>query len=245
MTGIEALIRWRSPERGLVLPSEFIPVAEDCGVIVQIGRWALREACLQARAWQDAGFPCLPLSVNVSAMEFRHLGFIDGVQEILRETGLAAQSLVLELTEGVLMEDAESTVSVLQQLKNLGIGIAVDDFGTGFSSLSYLRQFPIDILKIDISFIREITAANGESAILSAIIRMGNSLKYRIVAEGIELLEQRAYLLGQGCAEGQGYLFRWPIPALEFAGLFLDSTWDRLQAVGEVGSLWGQSRDWV
>jgi diguanylate cyclase (GGDEF)-like protein/PAS domain S-box-containing protein len=221
ITGVEALIRWESPDRGFVPPSEFIPVAEDSGLIVQMGRWVLHSACEQARAWQDAGLPPVPISVNVSALEFRHLGFIDGVQAALSETGLAARYLVLELTEGVLMEDVESTVSLLSQLKSLGVHLAVDDFGTGFSSLSYLRQFPIDVLKIDISFVREIGPVQTDSAILSAIINMGNSLKYRVIAEGIEIDKQRAYLLDKQCAEGQGYLFSPPLPAPQLVDLFL------------------------
>ena len=236
ITGIEALIRWESPDRGLVQPSEFIPVAEDCGLIVQIGRWALHAACSQARAWQGAGFPLVPISVNVSAVEFRHLGFIDGVQAALSETGLPARYLVLELTEGVLMEDVESTVSLLRQLKSLGVHLAVDDFGTGFSSLSYLRQFPIDILKIDISFVREIGPGQTDSAILAAIINMGNSLKYRVIAEGIEIDKQRTYLLAQRCAEGQGYLFSRPLPVPQFVDVFPAESWGQLQESGDLRS---------
>jgi EAL domain-containing protein (putative c-di-GMP-specific phosphodiesterase class I) len=170
ITGVEALVRWQQPERGLVPPAQFVPIAEDCGLIVQIGRWVLREACRQARAWQDAGLPPLPISVNVSAVEFRDKGFVEGVRTILAETGLEARYLELELTEGVLMDDAESTASVLQELKMMGVHLAVDDFGTGYSSLSYLRQFPIDVLKIDRSFVNQITADPDDSTIVSAII---------------------------------------------------------------------------
>jgi diguanylate cyclase (GGDEF)-like protein/PAS domain S-box-containing protein len=219
ITGVEALIRWQQPQRGLVPPSQFVPIAEDCGLIIQIGRWVLREACWQARAWQNAGLLPLPIAVNVSAVEFRDKGFVHGVRAILLETGLEARYLELELTEGVLMEDRESTASTLQELKMLGVHLAVDDFGTGFSSLSYLRQFPIDVLKIDQSFIHQITGDSEVSSIVSAIIHMGKSLKHLVVAEGIETQEQRAYLQTQRCTEGQGYLFSRPLAAAQFAHL--------------------------
>jgi diguanylate cyclase (GGDEF)-like protein/PAS domain S-box-containing protein len=219
ITGVEALIRWQQPDRGLVPPSQFVPIAEDCGLIVQIGRWVLREACRQARAWQNAGLPPLPISVNVSAVEFCDQGFVEGVRTILSETGLEARYLELELTEGVLMEDAETTASVLQELKMLGVHLAVDDFGTGYSSLSYLRQFPIDVLKIDQSFIRQITTDPDDSSIVGAIIHLGKSLQHLVVAEGIETQEQRAYLQTQRCTEGQGYLFSRPLAAAQFAHL--------------------------
>jgi EAL domain-containing protein (putative c-di-GMP-specific phosphodiesterase class I) len=220
ITGVEALIRWQQPDRGLVLPAQFVPIAEDCGLIVQIGRWVLREACSQARAWQNAGLPSLPIAVNVSAVEFRDKGFVEGVRTILSETGLAARYLVLEVTEGVLiMEDAESTASALQELKMMGVQLAVDDFGTGYSSLSYLQRFPIDVLKIDQSFVHQITADPDDSSLMSAIIHMGKSLKHLVVAEGIETQEQRAYLQTQRCTEGQGYLFSRPLAAAQFAHL--------------------------
>jgi len=219
ITGVEALIRWQQPDRGLVLPSQFVPIAEDCGLIIQIGHWVLREACRQARAWQNAGLRPLPIAVNVSAVEFREKGFVEGVRAILSETGLEARYLELELTEGVLMEDAESTASVLQELKRMGVHLAVDDFGTGYSSLSYLRQFPIDILKIDQSFVHQITADPNVSSIVSAIIHMGKSLNHAVIAEGIETQEQRAYLQTQRCAEGQGFLFSRPLGAAQFAHL--------------------------
>jgi diguanylate cyclase (GGDEF)-like protein/PAS domain S-box-containing protein len=219
ITGVEALIRWQQPDRGLVLPAQFVPVAEDCGLILQIGRWVLREACRQARAWQDAELRHMRISVNVSPVEFRDNGFVEGVRAILLETGLEARFLELELTEGVLMEDAKSTACVLQELKKMGVHLAVDDFGTGYSSLSYLRQFPIDVLKIDQSFVQQITSNSDDSTIVSAIISMGKSLKHIVVAEGIETREQRAYLQTQACAQGQGYLFSRPLPAAQFANL--------------------------
>jgi diguanylate cyclase (GGDEF)-like protein/PAS domain S-box-containing protein len=219
ITGVEALIRWQQPDRGLLQPAQFVPIAEDCGLIVQIGRWVLREACRQARAWQKAGLPLLPIAVNVSAVEFRDEGFVGGVRAILSETGLEARYLELELTEGVLMEHAESTAAVLQELKTMGVHLAVDDFGTGYSSLSYLQQFPIDVLKIDQSFVHRITGDPDDSQIVSAIISMGKSLKHLVVAEGIETQEQSAFLQAQHCAEGQGYLFSRPLAAAQFAHL--------------------------
>jgi len=224
ITGVEALIRWRQSDRGLVPASQFVPIAEDCGLIIPIGRWVLREACRQARAWQDAGLPPLPIAVNVSAVEFREKGFVESVRTILSETGLAARYLKLELTERVLMDDVESTASVLQELKIMGVHLAVDDFGTGYSSLSYLRQFPIDVLKIDQSFVQQITADPDDSTIVSAIINMGKSLKHLVVAEGIETQLQRAYLQALSCAEGQGYLFSRPLAADQFAHLLQTST---------------------
>jgi diguanylate cyclase (GGDEF)-like protein/PAS domain S-box-containing protein len=221
ITGVEALIRWQQPGLGLVPPSQFVPIAEDCGLIIPIGRWVLREACRQAREWQDAELPFKRVSINVSAVEFRSKGFVEGVRTILSETGLEARYLDLELTERVLMEDAESTAAVLRELKTMGVQLAVDDFGTGYSSLSYLQQFPIDVLKIDKSFVHRITADPDGSSIVSAIIDMGKNLKQRVIAEGIETEEQRAFLQAHHCAEGQGYLFSRPLAAAQFAHLLL------------------------
>jgi len=219
ITGAEALIRWQHPDLGLVPPAQFVPVAEDCGLILQIDRWVLREACRQAREWQQAGLPFKRVSVNVSAVEFRAKGFVEGVRATLSETGLLPHFLDLELTEGVLMEDAESTAAVLQELKSMGVHLAVDDFGTGYSSLSYLQQFPLDGLKIDQSFVRRITGDSGDCPIVNAIISMGKSLKHLVIAEGIETEAQKAYLQSQHCAEGQGYLFSRPVAAAQFAKL--------------------------
>jgi diguanylate cyclase (GGDEF)-like protein/PAS domain S-box-containing protein len=219
ITGVEALIRWQRPDRGLVPPCEFVPIAEDCGLIIQIGRWVLRETCRQAREWQESGLPFKRVSVNVSAAEFRDTDFIKGVRTVLSETGLEAQYLDLELTEGVLMEDVVSTAEVLRELKSMGVHLAIDDFGTGYSSLSYLHQFPIDVLKIDKSFVHRITGDPYDSAIVSSIIDLGKNLKHRVIAEGIETQEQLAFLQTQHCAEGQGYLFSRPLAAAQFAHL--------------------------
>jgi len=224
ISGAEALIRWQQPDRGLVPPTQFVPIAEDCGLILPIGRWVLREACRQARAWQDAGLPLLPIAVNVSAVEFRDKGFVEGVRTILSETGLPARYLELELTEGVLMEDAESAAAVLLELKAMGVRLAVDDFGTGYSSLSYLRKFPIDALKIDKSFIHQDTADPDESTIVSAVIAMGRSLRLRVVAEGVETLEELMVLQGLDCDEAQGFYFSRPVGAAQFADLLQRGT---------------------
>jgi len=219
ITGVEALIRWRQPDGTLVPPAEFVPIAEDCGLIVPIGRWVMREACKQARAWQDAGLRHLRMAVNVSAVEFREKGFVENVRQILSDTGLRPHYLVLELTERVLMEDAASTALVLEELKTMGVHLAVDDFGTGYSSLSYLRQFPIDVLKIDQSFIQKISSNLDDSTIISAIIGMGRNLHHIVIAEGIETQEQITYLQSQHCEEGQGYLLSPPVGAIQFGHL--------------------------
>jgi diguanylate cyclase (GGDEF)-like protein/PAS domain S-box-containing protein len=219
ITGAEALIRWKHPVRGMVPPSDFIPIAEDCGLIVPIGNWVLREACKQARTWMDAGLPLATMAVNISAMEFRDEDFLDGVFRILRETGLDPAALELELTESVLMKRAESTQSILKILRGSGIQLAVDDFGTGYSSLSYLRKFPIDALKIDQSFIRQITTAPDETTIVTAVISMGRSLKLRVVAEGVETMEELTFLQAHQCEEAQGYYFSRPVLPERFAQL--------------------------
>lgn len=175
MTGAEALIRWQDPHLGLVYPAQFVPIAEDNGLIVPVGRWVLREACRQVQAWLDSGLRAVPVAVNISAVEFRHEGFLDGVALILKETGLAPRYLQLELTESILMHDAESSESVLEALKAMGVKLAIDDFGTGYSSLSYLKRFPIDTLKIDQSFVRDIASDADDATIVAAIIGMGKT----------------------------------------------------------------------
>jgi diguanylate cyclase (GGDEF)-like protein/PAS domain S-box-containing protein len=219
ITGAEALIRWLHPQRGLISPMMFVPVAEDSGMILPIGMWVRREACQQARAWQDAGLPRLPVAVNISVVEFRDQNFLESTRAILKETRLEPHFLELELTESVLMQHAETTTVVLQQLKAMGVQLAVDDFGTGYSSLSYLRRFPIDALKIDRSFVREITSNPDDATIVSAVISMGRSLKQRVIAEGVETREQLAFLQNQKCAEGQGYYFSRPVAPKKFARL--------------------------
>ncbi|MHB8849382.1 MAG: putative bifunctional diguanylate cyclase/phosphodiesterase, partial [Burkholderiales bacterium] len=199
IVGVEALIRWQHPQLGLLLPAQFVRIAEDSGLILPIGRWVLRQACLQAQLWQQAGLSPITIAVNTSALEFRAEGFVENIRNTLTEIGLEPGLLELELTESVLMRDVESTGSVLQALAGLGIKLAVDDFGTGYSSLSYLRQFPIDTLKIDQSFVNQITSNPGDAAIVSAVIGMGRSLKHSVIAEGVETREQYAYLRDQQC----------------------------------------------
>jgi diguanylate cyclase (GGDEF)-like protein/PAS domain S-box-containing protein len=221
MTGAEALIRWSSPDRGLVYPNQFVSIAEACGLIVPIGRWVLREACRQFQAWLDEGLPAVPVAVNTSAVEFKHDDFLDGVASILEETGLAPRYLELELTESVLMHDAESSVSVLEALKGMGVRLAIDDFGTGYSSLSYLKRFPIDTLKIDRSFVCDIASDGNDSTIVSAVIAMSRTLGQRVIAEGVETQEQLAFLRTRQCEEGQGFHFSRPLSAEDFRRLLL------------------------
>jgi diguanylate cyclase (GGDEF)-like protein len=219
ITGAEALLRWMHPTRGSVPPAEFIPVAEDCGLIVPIGNWVLREACRQARAWVADGLPETAMAVNVSAIEFQSGTFVNDVRVALDETGLDPSLLELELTEGVLMKQVGSTAAILQELRESGIQVAVDDFGTGYSSLSYLRKFPIDALKIDQSFVRHITATGDDTSIVTAVISMARSLKLRVIAEGVETLEQLDFLREHQCDEAQGFLFSRPVPPRQFAEL--------------------------
>jgi diguanylate cyclase (GGDEF)-like protein/PAS domain S-box-containing protein len=215
VTGLEALVRWRHPQRGLIPPKEFIPVAEDSGLIVPIGRWVLRESCRQARMWLDAGLLVGRIAVNISAVELRAKDFVAGVRAILSETGLDSRHLELELTETFLMSDSNATASTLQQLKALGVHLALDDFGTGYSSLSYMRRYPIDTLKIDQSFVRDLATDTADASIVNAVINMGKSFKMRVVAEGVETREQLSYLKGQSCPEGQGYYLSRPMAAGE------------------------------
>ncbi|MGB6431307.1 MAG: EAL domain-containing protein [Candidatus Acidiferrales bacterium] len=219
ITGAEALIRWTHPTRGLVSPAQFIPVAEDCGLILPIGNWVLREACKQARAWADSGLIATKMSVNISAVMFRDDHFLDGVFAILDQSGLDPKFLELELTESILMKRVGTTQSILANLRAKGVQVAVDDFGTGYSSLSYLTKFPIDSLKIDQSFIRQISTAPGENTIVTAIISMGRDLNLRVVAEGVETREELAFLQAHDCDEAQGYYFSRPVPADQFAKL--------------------------
>jgi diguanylate cyclase (GGDEF)-like protein/PAS domain S-box-containing protein len=219
IVGAEALVRWRHPQLGLVPPGKFIPVAEVSGLIVLIGEWVLAEACRQNRAWQQAGLPSISVAVNISAVQFRSGRIEDNVAAVLADTGLAPELLELELTEGIVMAGADATVETLQRISNLGVKLAIDDFGTGYSSLSYLKRFPIDRLKIDQSFVRDIVTDTDDWAISSAIISMGHSLRLKVIAEGVEHVEQLDMLRRQGCDEVQGYYFSVPLPADDFAAL--------------------------
>jgi diguanylate cyclase (GGDEF)-like protein/PAS domain S-box-containing protein len=219
ITGAEALIRWLRPDRGLVSPLQFIPIAEESGQILPIGQWVLREACRQAQAWVDSGLRAIPVAVNVSSLEFRSEGFLDSLRAILKETRLDPNYLELELTETVLMQHAESSVSVLGTLKSIGVRLAVDDFGTGYSSLSYLKRFPIDSLKIDQSFVRDMATDSDDATIVSAVISMARSLRQCVIAEGVETVEQMAFLQAHSCDEAQGYYFSKPVVAHQLAKL--------------------------
>jgi diguanylate cyclase (GGDEF)-like protein/PAS domain S-box-containing protein len=219
ITGVEALIRWAHPERGLVCPGEFIPIAEECGLIMPIDRWVLREACRQVKSWEESGLRIVPVSVNVSSLEFRSADFIQGLSTILNDTRLMPKYLELELTESVLMRRVESTTSMLDGLNAIGVRLAIDDFGTGYSSLSYLKRFPIDILKIDQSFVRDISIDPDDAAIVTAVITMAKSLRKSVVAEGVETEEQLSFLRAHGCEEAQGYYFSRPLGPEQFADL--------------------------
>jgi diguanylate cyclase (GGDEF)-like protein/PAS domain S-box-containing protein len=220
ITGVEALIRWLHPQRGLIYPEKFVPVAEECGLILGIGQWVLLEACNQARAWRDEGLGDVPVSVNVSATEFGAKDFLSGVRAVLIATGVEPQNLELELTESVLMHDAEAAVVTLIKLKAMGVQVAIDDFGTGYSSFTYLRRFASDALKLHHSFVQEIAVDPRDAAIVSAMINLGKSLKQRIIAEGVETSTQLQFLRHHGCGEGQGYYFSRPVVAERVANLF-------------------------
>ena len=219
ITGVEALVRWCHPQRGFVLPGDFISIAEECGLIVPIGRWVLREACRQARVWQDTSLPQICIAINISAVELRAPDFVSGVRAILTETGLDPRYLELELTETVLMRDSRIVADLLTELKDIGVLLALDDFGTGYSSLSHLKRFPIDTLKIDQSFVRDLTTDADDASIVSAVISMGKSLHMGVVAEGVETREQLDFLREQCCTQGQGYYFCRPVPAEAFGRL--------------------------
>ena len=213
--GVEALLRWMHPTRGSIPPLCFIRVAEESGMILPIGAWALREACKQGRSWVDQGLPPITVAVNVSAVQFRDEHFLDGIFSALRETGLDPGCLELELTESVLMRQPELAVATLKKLRGRGVVVSVDDFGTGYSSLSYLKKLPLDILKIDQSFVHQLSRNPDAAAIAIAIISMGQSLNLRIIAEGDETADDLAFLKAHGCQEAQGYYFSRPVPAGE------------------------------
>ena len=226
--GAEALLRWRHPEMGLVPPSEFIPILDETGMIIPVGDWALREACRQNREWQDRGLPPIRVAVNLSVRQFIQRDLADTIIRALDAVGLSAEYLELEITEDLFLEHNETNIITLSRLKNMGIHISIDDFGTGYSSLSYLKRLPIDTLKIDQSFVRDIGTDPDNKAIASAIIAMASSLRLNVLAEGVETDEQLAFLRAQGCNEIQGFSFSHPLPAEEFEQLLRDGRQMRL-----------------
>ncbi|MFO1129546.1 MAG: EAL domain-containing protein [Rhodospirillales bacterium] len=231
VVGMEALLRWQQPDEGLVSPAEFIPVAEENGLILPIGDWVLHQACRQASAWQQAGLPPLVISINLSAVQFRHRLLVERLGRVLADTGIDPTLIELELTESVLMEDTKLSASLLAQIKDLGIKISVDDFGTGYSSLSYLKRFALSTLKIDTSFVSDLTRDAGDEAIVGAMIALGHRLGLRVVAEGVECPSQLELLKRMGCNEAQGYLFSRPVDAASF------EEWVRARSGG-----WGDPR---
>jgi diguanylate cyclase (GGDEF)-like protein len=215
VVGFESVVRWQEPELGLVGPDEFIPIAEETGLIVQLGEWILREACRRLADWRARGVCPVPISVNLSPHHFRGPGLVARVEEILAETGVPATSLGVEITENVLLDDAEAAIGILTRLRSAGVQVALDDFGTGYSSLSYLRRLPVDALKIDRSFVSDIASEEPAAALTASIVAMGNALGLRVVAEGVEDEQQRSLLRAWGCQVAQGFLFGRAVPALE------------------------------
>ena len=222
IVGMEALVRWQHPEMGLVSPAEFIPLAEDTGLISPIGEWVLRSACAQTKSWQDCGFTSLRVSVNLSPRQFQQPDLLLMIERQLKETGLDPAFLELEVTESSVMKNAESAINTLRELKAMGITISIDDFGSGYSSLSYLKHLPIDVLKIDQSFVRDMTADPNDAAIVMAIIQLAHSLQLKVNAEGVETEEQLRFLRLLRCDEMQGYLFCRPLPVEAFEQLLIE-----------------------
>ena len=241
MTGAEALLRWQHPSRGLVMPESFIPLLEDTGLVIPVGEWVLQQACLQGRRWHNAGHDSLNVSVNLSMKQFRAGTLLDSVRHALGESGLPPRSLELEITETVLVDDAEQALDLMHDLKNIGVTLSIDDFGTGYSSLNYLRRFPIDLLKIDGSFIRDVIRNRGDAAITTTIAVMAKSLHLGILAEGVETREQARCLKTIGCHNMQGFLFGGPVPVENFGAQLGEMNvlelagFDRLPGVGGPG----------
>ena len=223
LRGVEALVRWRHPERGVVSPAHFIPIAEESGLILPLGEWVLRQALRQLKAWQKEGLPAFRISINISALQFQQRGFPDFLHTQILECGVDARLVELELTEGILMQNVDTVLTTLGRIKELGVSLAIDDFGTGFSSLSYLRRFPIDRLKIDQSFVRDIEHTPANESIAHAIVALANSLSLEVVAEGIEKLAEKQVIEHLRCGEGQGYLFSQPLPAQDLAAWVIEN----------------------
>ena len=220
--GVEALVRWNHPERGSVNPAEFIPLAEETGLILSVGQWVLREACVQRQRWTDAGMAPFSVAVNCSAVQFIRGDMIGDIDHAISASGLDPRWLEVELTESLLLQDIDAGIAALRRMKQLGIQVAIDDFGTGFSSLSYLKRLPVDKLKVDQSFVKDLASDPGDAAIVSAIVTLSRNLGLTVVAEGVETLEQYDILRGYGCNEAQGYLISWPMDVQAFEKWFRD-----------------------
>jgi EAL domain-containing protein (putative c-di-GMP-specific phosphodiesterase class I) len=220
--GLEALVRWQHPSKGFIAPSLFIPLAEESDLILELGEFVLRTGCEQIMTWQREGMPVVPLAVNISAVQLQRAGFADFIRRVLHETGMPPQQLALEITESSLMANMQQHAAELQSLRADGVGIEIDDFGTGYSSLSYLKQLPIDTVKIDRSFIQHIDSNPVDAAIVSAIFAMADSMRLRVVAEGVETLGQLQVLGSYGCAYAQGYFFSKPLPAAGCRNLLME-----------------------
>jgi EAL domain-containing protein (putative c-di-GMP-specific phosphodiesterase class I) len=227
---LKALLRWRHPDLGLLQPAHFIPLAEETGLIVPVGKWVMETACAQNMAWQRQGLPPLRIAVNLSPRQFADPSLLHDIRAALEKSGMAANLLELEITESMVMQNVERAVRVLQTIKRLGVILAIDDFGTGYSSMSLVKKFPIDVLKIDRSFVREVTRDSGDRAIADAIIALGRALDLTIVAEGVETAEQEAFLRAHNCDEVQGYLISKPMPPDEFAAFLATQSFAELKA---------------
>ena len=222
IVGVEALIRWPHPERGMVSPMSFIPLAEEIGLIDQIGQWVLRTACAQQVTWSACGLGDITIAVNLSAVQFQQAALLDTIRTIVRETGVDPARMELELTESTAMQQAENAVGTFNQLKEMGFSLSIDDFGTGYSSLAYLKRFPIDTIKIDRAFVKDLDTESEQAAIAIAIIAMAHGLKLRVLAEGVETQPQLDILRDQGCDAIQGYYFSQPLPAERVEQLIRD-----------------------
>ncbi len=228
MTGVEALLRWRHPELGMISPNQFIPQLEELGLMVGVGNWVLRTACRQNVMWRQEGFPPMRVAVNVSPQQFYHGNIVDTVRAVIRETGMDPKLLELELTENRTLDDSAATIKIMEDLKRIGVTLSLDDFGTGMSSLSYLRRFPLDRIKIDRSFVRDLPAQPAAEAVVKSILGLARNLGISCIAEGVETRSQREYLKKSMCAEIQGFLFSQPLPAAEFSA--------RLRAINQTSS---------
>jgi diguanylate cyclase (GGDEF)-like protein len=234
VVSIEALLRWNQPQVGLVPPGRFVPLLEESGLMIPVGAWVLRTACRQNKAWQDAGLPPMRVSVNISSRQFRNESLVETIREALESSGLAAEWLEVELTESLLVQNAESAVATLKRLKALGVAISIDDFGTGYSSISYLKRFPIDCLKIDSSFVHDLHSSAKDAAIVEAISALARSLGIGLVAEGVEEARQADFLRARYCTEMQGFLFSRPLPPDEVVNALRRLSPDTAEAAGVV-----------